>query len=399
MTISRDILRKTAVTSATTFVIQLTTFAVLALAPLVLLERDFAALAVIVAATMLSNAFFDLGLNLTVTKFFGESKDEEWFISANRIRLLSLPLAGVLSLLTASLLAEPDIASGILCGAFLNLWNSVRSTDQARQHYLSFSRASMVFAGLRISFGSLALIVLRDPLAIAIGLYVVPVLAIRASISWPLLATGLRRTGRRSSRGMLKYAFPVYLNALVFVGVPYIPQLIVAERFGDLAAGQYGLIISFTAPISMLVYSLRAVLLPMMVSQEENIETVMWSQRGVLVIAGIAIFFCLGGACIALLLEQIYGQRFSGIGVSFLIFIAGFAITSAFGFYSLSVHTLGVPYVAMWISLAKMVLLAVLLNFHGHSLNHVIASTSSVMISGELLLAAFLFHVRKNTTR
>lgn len=52
MTIARDILRKTAVTSAITLVKQLTTFAVLALAPLVLLERDFAALAVIVAATM-----------------------------------------------------------------------------------------------------------------------------------------------------------------------------------------------------------------------------------------------------------------------------------------------------------------------------------------------------------
>ena len=397
MTIARDILRKTAVTSTTTLVIQLTTFAVLALAPLILPERDFAALVVIVAATMLSNAFFDLGLNLTATKFFGESKDAEWFISANRIRLLSLPLACILSLLTAWLLAESDIAIGILCGAFLNLWNGIRSTDQARQHYLSFSRASMIFAGLRISFGSFALLVLRDPLAIAIALYVVPVLAIRASISWPLLATGLRRSGRRSFRRMLEYALPVYLNALVFVGLPYIPQFIVAERFGDLAAGQYGLLISFTAPISLLVYSLRAVLLPKIVGREEKIETFMWSQRGVLVITGIAILFSLGGACIGLLLEQIYGQRFPGIGISFLIFFTGFSITSAVGFYSLSVHTLGVPYIAVWISLAKIALLAVLLIFNGHSLNHVIASTSGAMISGELLLAALLFHARKNT--
>lgn len=398
MAIIRDIVRQVTITAVTTLAIQLSTFAILVFAPTVLSDRDFAALVVIVAATMLSNTFFDLGLNQTATKFFSVNRDEEWFASANRIRLLCLPFASILALLTASLLAEPDIAAGIMCGAFLNLWNSIRTIDQARQNYLSFSRISIIFAGLRISVGGFALIVVRDPLAIAIGLYVIPVLAIRTSFSWPLLVKGLSHT-KHSSLGMVAYATYVYINALVFVGLPYIPQFVIAERFGDLDAGKYGLILSCTAPISLLIYSLRSVLLPKMLHESKSIETAMWSLRGVLALAGVAILFCLCGVVVAQVLDRIYGQRFPGIGVGFLIFFTGFAVTSVFGFYSLSIHTMGVPHIAMWVSIAKTLLLVVLLVFQGHSLNQVIVITSSVMVSGELLLAAILFHARKSITR
>ena len=397
MSIARDILHQTATTAATTLFIQLSTFSILAMAPLMLSDREFAQLAVIVAATMLSNAFFDFGLNLTSTKFFGESRDKGWLISAYRIRLLCLPLAGILALLAALPFAAPGVGSGIFCGAFLNLWNGVRTTDQAQQDYVSFSRISMIFASLRVVAGSVALFVFRDPIAIVLGLYVVPVLAIRASNSWQLLAKAPRH-GDHNAQRMLGYAFNVYLNALIFVGLPYMPQFIIAERFDDLAAGTYGLIITFTAPISLLIYSLRAVLLPKMLNQGNAIETSMWSRNGVLAIAGIAILFCLGGAVVAMILDQIYGHRFPDIGGSFTIFFIGFAITSAVGLYSLSVHTLGVPHIAMWIAVAKIALLAVLLYFQGHSLYQVIVATSGVMIAGELLLAAYLMHTRRSIT-
>jgi O-antigen/teichoic acid export membrane protein len=393
MSLARDIFRQTTTTAATTLMVQLSTFAILAAAPLLLPSEAFAELSVIVASTMLANAFFDFGLSLTTTKFYGANRDGTYFFAAFRIRLLCLPLAAVALVLLAELTSLGTVGFGILNGAFLNLWNGVRATDQARQDYRSFTRISMIFASLRLVCGASALIALRDPVAIGLGLFVLPTVALFKSSSWQYVAGAIRNGGQGLAR-MLRYTFYVYINALVFIGIPYISQFVVAGRFDAVATGTYGLVITFTAPVSLVIYSLRAVMLPKMLGRNLGVEDVIWSGRGARGIAVIALLLCLGGVIIGLGLEQVYGSQFPEIRHSFTVFFFGFSVTAAVGIYSLSVHTLGLPQVAMWVAFGKAVAMAALLTLFGATLGEVIAITSFVMVLGELVLVALLFHAK-----
>lgn len=395
MSLAKAIFRQTAITSATTLTIQITTFAILLTASLLLTVEAFSKLSLIVAATMLANTFLDFGLNLTSTKFFGDSRDERYFLAAFRVRLLFLPLsvalAAILLVVTPSL---QTVGIGILCGAFLNLWNGVRAADQAREKYSSFARSSIIFAALRAICGALALVITRDPITIALCLYLFPVIAIITSNSGQYLVRALRESGRGTKR-MYGYAFYIYVNALGYVGLQYLPQFFVAERFDAVAIGTYGLLVTFAAPLSLLVYSLRAVLLPKILVHGSGIEEAMWSWRGFIAISSIALLLSLAGALVALLLDQLYGPQFPEFRQNFTIFFTGFAITSCIGLYSLSVHTLGLPKAAMWIALGKSAALVFLLALFGSTLAEVVVIASLIKVFGEIALATLLFHARR----
>lgn len=74
-------------TLAATLAVQVSTFIILLLSAQVLSTEQFARLSLIVAVSMMSSAFFELGLNVTATKVFGESRDPGVFGVTMRIRL------------------------------------------------------------------------------------------------------------------------------------------------------------------------------------------------------------------------------------------------------------------------------------------------------------------------
>lgn len=389
-----SIFRQATVTAVATLTVQVSTFAVQALAPWLLSDVDFARLTVIIAATMLGSAFCDFGLGLTATRFYGQSRDERFLIGAFRLRLLCLPLAAVTAavLLGASLI-HADIALAIVASAVLSLWNGARSADQARQDYRSFARASLLFSVLRTLCGLGALVMFRDPVAVAIGLYVLPMPAMLASESWALVLRAFRDRGR-DVLAMLRYSFPVYINALIFIGLPYIPQFVIAARLDAQATGTYGLITTFTAPLSLVVYSLRSVLLPRMLGDDGKIEAALWSPRGFVTIGFIAVAAGLVGLCVAQGLGLVYGTRFPELRQGFALFFAGFAFTACLGIFSLSIHTLGVPRLGMWLSLPKIVAMAGALTLFGDTLTEVITITILIMIAGEGAQTAILWRKR-----
>lgn len=393
MTAIRAILHQTSITLVTTLVIQITSFALLALAPLVLPIETFAQLVVIVAVTMLANGFFELGLNLSSTKFHSDSGKDGPFLTAFRVRLACIPIGIALWALTWGCNFATEIGAGLFCGAVLNLWNGVRATDQARQDYRSFAKSSLLFAALRLGFGGSVLLLTQDPVLTGLAIYVLPVVAGTISDSWPLV-TGAFRRNAPPPGPMLRYALFVYLNALVFIGLPYLPQILISQRLDATATGTYGLILTYTAPVSLLTFSLRSVLLPKMLNSDIGLETALWSVRGAVAVSGIAVLSCLGGVLISLLLDRLYGGRFLGIQESFAIYFAGFAVTATIGIYSLSVHTLGAPQVAIASTLAKIIILGALLFPLGTSLIRVVSITSATMVVGELILISLLARTR-----
>ena len=154
--------RQTGVTFLSTLAIQATTFAILALAAFVMPKEAFARLSLIVAMVMLANALFELGLNVTSTKMYGDTRDEGYLRAALAVRLACLPAGAVLGL-AVWWAGAADAGLGIALGAVLNLWNGMRATDQARQDYRSFARSSLIFAVLRAMSGLAALYLTRNP--------------------------------------------------------------------------------------------------------------------------------------------------------------------------------------------------------------------------------------------
>lgn len=384
----REVAQYTALVFASTLAIQATTFVILASAALVLATGDFARLSLIVAATMLANGLFELGLNLTSTKMYGDTRDEGFLRTAFLIRLLCVPLGCLLGLAFALGWGAADIGLGIGLGAALNLWNGVRASDQAREDYRSFVAASLSFAALRGLAGVGTLYATRAPVLTAIAIYGLPIAGAAFSTSARYAVEAF--TGPQRPVGdMLWYGTHVYLSALAFIAIPYVPQFVIASRLDAAAVGTYGLILTFTGPISLLVYSLRSVLLPKMLG-DGRFEDMMWSRRGLFTIVALWVALMAGGALLGYGLEIFYGHKFPEIRSAFTVFFIGVSATAMIGLYSLSVHTLGMPQISAGVGVAKFTILLALMSFTGATLFEVIVLTTLVMVAGEIALVALL---------
>ncbi|MBI1649588.1 hypothetical protein [Hyphomicrobium sulfonivorans] len=384
----REIAAHTTITFLSTLAIQTTTFAILALAALTLPVTEFARLSLIVASVMLASALFEFGLNITATKMYGDTRDEGYLRAAFAMRLLMVLVGGVAGVGLA-LAGATDVGTGILLGALLNVWNGMRATDQARQDYSSFTRSSVAFAVLRAGAGMIALLMFADPLLIAIAIYGLPVVASVLSSSarlalrafawpWPPL------------RDALRYGGYVYVNAVTFIAIPYVPQFFIASRLDATAVGTYGLILTFVGPVSLLIYSLRSVLLPKMLGSPSAFESLLWSKRGLALIGAFWAVMMAGGVAVACGIGMAYGARFPQIETVFLIFFAGFSGTAAIGLYSLSVHTRGVPGLAAAIGLAKLIALIPAVILFGTSLVGIVSAVAAIMVGFEVVLALLL---------
>ena len=385
----REVAQHTVLVFASTLAIQATTFLILASAALVLETDGFARLSLIVAATMLANGLFEFGLNVTSTKMYGDTSDEGFLRTAFLIRLLCVPLGCMLGLAVALAWGARDIGIGIGLGAALNVWNGVRASDQARQDYRSFVAASLSFAALRALAGLDTLHASGAPVLTAVAIYALPIAGAAFSTSARYAAEAF--TGpRRPARDMLWYGTHVYLSALAFIAIPYVPQFVIASRLDATAVGTYGLILTFTGPISLLVYSLRSVLLPKMLGGGSRFEEMMWSRRGFFAILALWVALMAGGALLGYGLEIFYADKFPVIRSAFIMFFIGVSATAMIGLYSLSVHTLGMPQMSAVIGVAKFAILLALLALTGSTLSEVIALTAIVMVVGEIALVAML---------
>jgi O-antigen/teichoic acid export membrane protein len=384
----REIASHAGITLLSTLAIQVTTFGILALAALILPIEEFARLSLIVAAVMLANALFEMGLNITATKMYGETREEEYLRLGLAVRLWLIPVGVALGTVIA-LAGSVDAGVGVGLGSLLNVWNGIRATDQARHDYRSFSRSSLIFVGLRAAAGLSMLIIWRDPIGIAIAMYAVPVAASASSVSAKYLMAGSLIPKVTISK-WISYAGYVYITSIAYIGTSYLPQFFISSRLDAVAAATYGLIITFSGVVPLLVYSLRSALLPKLFGPESSFEDALWSRRGLLAATGVWIALLAGGGALGACLEAFYGERFPDIKLAFWIFFFGVASSAVAGIFHLSVHTQSVPKLAMKVTLVRILSLAALLYLLDGSIIFVVTSIAVVMVASDIALAAML---------
>jgi len=388
---SRQIVSFIAHTSATffsTLAVQASTFLVLAAAGLCLPVAEFSRLSVVVATTMLSTALFDLGLNVTSTKRYGDTGDVGYLAVAFAARALLLPVAGVAGYILTQFGAL-ELGLGVVLGGLLNVWNGVRSTDQAVENYHSLALTSIVFAVVRAGAGLWAATQLRDSVAVAIAIYAVP-LAVSLLSASTRLAIGALTRQLPDLSGTGRYAAYVYLNALAFIAIPYVPQFLISARFGDVTTGTYGLLLTFSAPVALVVSSIYNVLLPKMLRSNSIYENFLWSWRGLIALFGLTLAVITFGFTLSLAVGQVYSQKFPDIQSVFFLYFSGFSVATIAGIYTLSIHTQGVPHINMYVNVCRLVILIALLFVFATDLLKAVQITIAVMLAGQIVMVSWL---------
>jgi O-antigen/teichoic acid export membrane protein len=363
-------------------------FVLLATAALVLPTKQFAALSLIVAATILSSVILDFGLSTTTTRYFGKTRDDGIFSTAFAIRLVLVPIAGIVTLLLWAS-GAPELGLGIALGALQNIWNGARATDQACQDYDSFLRSSIAFAILRLASGLTVLALKPEPALIATAMYAIPLLAAH----WSRSARAFRAVSSIQFEwnwGLTRYAAYVYVAAISFAALPYAPQLILSSGNNEETIASYGVILTFSGAINLVFFSLRSVLLPMMLSADGRLEHALWSRRGLALTAGLFSSLILVGVVLALGVQLVYASKYPDIVPSFLVSFIGYAATATIGLYSLSVHTRGVPELNAAVSLLRLASLLVMSIFVPSSLLAVVSYVAFAMVGSELLLVVLV---------
>lgn len=378
-----------------TLAVQFSAFVTLAIAARVLPTEEFAQLSLIVAVVMMSSAFFELGLNVTATKMFGESGDDAVFRVVARIRYGVLALvifAGLIFFIWFGQLH--DLAIALALGAFLSIWNGMRAADQAMQQFRRFAKTSLLFSFFRLLVAFPFLFLCQDAVLVAVGLYLFPVLAIALfSGAWREILGEKSKLIKTAE--IIAYARFVYLNSILFIALPYFPQLFIGKYLSSSAGGSYGLIMAFSGPVGLLIYSLRATLLPKMFGKSDGLEDAIWSLKGLFILAGGWVFLSIFGTFLAVLIDYLYGDKFLDVQWAFLVYFVGFALTGILGIYGLSVHTLGVPQLSLYVNFCRVLALLLGLFLFGSSLMGVVLVVSVVMVAGEIALVFLVLRCRR----
>lgn len=384
-----EVARQSTVVLLATLAVQLTTFAVTAIAGLMLPIGEFAKLSLITAANVLSAFVLDLGLNVTMTKFYSRDRDASYLRAALAVRVSMLGVATVAGcvLLGAGI---HEIGLGLILGGCTNLWSGVRATEQAVQDYRSYARSNIGFAAMRFVSGIAALTVWREAHVVAVAVYAIPMLAMLTSHAKDMISNSFAAI-RRPSRQAVGYAAHVAVSQLAFNSVLYVPQFFVEARLSALDVGRYGLVLTFIAPVALVVTSLRNVLLPKLLSSSsKDFDRLLWSWRGVMAVAGLCVLLLIGGGFGAGLVHFIYGTRFPDTVTPFITIYAGSVLTGMIGIYSLSMHTQNAPHLGTWVNLARLTFAILALMYLGNSLWQIAALVSVVMVIGEIVLVALL---------
>lgn len=390
----RRICQDATITFLSTVLVQAVTFGILALSGLILNIDAFARLSIIVATIMLSSVLQEFGLNATATKFYGDTRDERFLSLAFTARLVLVPVGMAVGAIIW-LCGCAEIGLGIAIGPVLNIWNGMRATDQARQDYSSFARSSIAFALARAAGGIAALLLHADAAVVALAIYALPVVAANVSASGKFVRLAFPMP-RPKLDGVARYAAHVHLNAIAFIAAPYLPQFVISSRLTATEVGTYGLILTFTGPVSLLVYSLRSVLLPHMLGKAPQVESLLWSRRGLILILGVWAGLMAAAVVAAIGLDVVYGHRFPQLRELFLLYFFGYSGAAAIGFYSLSVHTRGVPHLASALGALKLLVLMPTVIVCGSDLVMMVSAVAAIMVLFEMLLALLIYR-RKST--
>lgn len=367
-------------------IVNISTFVVLMAASHYLEIAEFAELSKCMALVVVGSVLLDCGLNLTIIKQSASDDGRSacamlatkaWMALASTIAIL-LAVSGLISALWGV---------AICAAAMQNLWGGMRAADQANMNYQSIWRASALLSFARLIFAAPAL-ASGSWSIVAIALWIAPNLVLALSSRNIFVGMGTITT-YASLRQMWGYSMIVYISALAFGALPYLPQAFIDARLTSSEVGTFGLVLIGLGPIGLIFASARAYLLPRLMR-----EDAFGRIRKDVIIAG-AILFLLSIIMAHYLLAYMYGSKFPQLANVFIIITSFFTLTLMVGLYTIKIHAIGTPHLELAVNLTRLLCLLIALTAFGSSLVAIAWIFGIILLCGEVILAFSLWRAAR----
>lgn len=366
-------------------IVNATTFAILAAAPIVLEVEEFARLSLAVAGTLFLVTLFDLGLGVSSTRHFSTTKDPAFLSLSIRARLTLCLIGGAPAGVAMAWPPMQPYAIIVVAAVALNLWTGLRTADQAREDFASFARANFAFAAARLTFAGTAL-VSGSWVGVMLGLFVVPVCLI-GLLKFREIVSLSAPDPRPVAGATLRYAGFVFVSAVSFAALTALPAAVAGIRLDPIAIGTLGLAATFVGPISLLNYALRLILLPKVSANFGPLRPVL--KPGHLALALLSFCVCVGGA--AGVGEVLYSDRYPDAALVVGLMVGGALATTTLGLFNMDIHRLGAPGLEAAVNVGRVVFTAPAMWFAGTSTVALAGTANAFLVLGEgVLLLAIL---------
>ncbi len=365
-------------------VVNAATFAILVAAPLALPLASFARLSLAVAGVLFLVAVLDFGLSITSTRQYAATSEPAYLSLSIRTRLLLCALIAPPALVAFAWPAAQPYAGAALGAVALNLWNGLRAADQARQDFESFARSNLVFAAARLMFAGLGLAT-GSWIAVLIGLFVAPVVAIGAVKAHKIIALAAPSVGPVIGVAA-RYALWVFVSAACYNALMGLPMAIAGKRLDDVAIGTIGIAATFMGPVSLLNNALRLVLLPKVAAGASPMQNRISRMR-----LALALLLMAGAAGLAAFVgHEAYGGQFPLAGMVIGAMVGPLVFAIPIGLLNMDVHRQGAPRLEAMVNLARLCVIAPALWFAGQSLIGLSLAAGALLLLGELALLVAL---------
>jgi low temperature requirement protein LtrA len=133
-----------------------------------------------------------------------------------------------------------------------------------------------------------------------------------------------------------------------------------------------------------------------MLGAAPEIERLIWSRRGLIMISSAWVVLIVGGGIIAAGLDMVYGHRLPQIEYLFMMYFFGYSGAAMIGFYSLSIHTRDLPHLASVIGITKIIVLIPMLLLYGEDIILIVSIVAAIMILSEALLTLLIYREKRS---
>lgn len=334
--------------------------------------ESFGVYSVALYVVMTVFALGELGMNISVVKFYNQSNDnntrEKILFSGMSVKLavslllivVSYPLGIILSnIVSPEKTIERELMVAIICAAALGVWSFVRIINQAKQNYRRYASLTVYYGLVRlIIIAALFATNVQDIVFYLAALY----LAAPLIVAGPAVIAFIKQTSVRLEssiatrvKSLLSYGKWVMVGTILYPLCFSLPLFMLMRMEGAATAGQFAVGLMFVALIAPFNDAMRAYFLPKVTEFQSHDDAKNYIKKirkfTVPFALGILLIMLFSAAAYELFLDEKYPDSLWNIVL--LIFASGFTVFG--GILNVVAHYLGLPHIDAWVNVARII--------------------------------------------
>jgi O-antigen/teichoic acid export membrane protein len=377
--------------------------------------ENFGIFSLAVSVMLMVHFIFDIGLNLTLVRFFNIYRKNEEYQKLVLSSLLILRFAILVMLIVGSFVIAPVLTKmleladsysalmilAIITGGILTLWVYFQSYMQAYRKFVNLAIFIIGYAALRIAFLAVLFLSTADisNLTKTLGaLYSLPALVI---VIISIMPVCLRMLKSRSLLGknilqplreVLTYSKWVAISGISFSLILRAIQFVLAFRSSVYELGILSAGFVFTVAFSTLNMAIRAVFFPHVTSFEKIGEMKAYYMRIRKIGPYYAIFAVISIFILAFIQVTLLGNEYMNALPVFAITSGALSLVIFLGLWSMMVHTLMHPEVDAIVNLVRLAIACILTYLLGPHFGAVGGALAYAipLVLGELFMVGFV---------